>query len=181
MMFNLSYFPLPIPRQADLSTAIDSWLRRLLIRLISAYQRYLSPHKGYSCAHRLLHGGESCSCYVKNALTETDLLTAIAQSKTRFAACTDAAETLAAQANSDDDPSSSSPTHYPRRTFIYYSLVGFTLPFFVRRNHGQCCASLGQFLFRDHQRRQREDQQRRYYQDRQRRWEEEHRRRNRRF
>ena len=76
-MFNLSYFPLPIPRQADLSTAIDSWLRRLLILLISAYQRYLSPHKGYSCAHRLLHGGESCSCHVKNALTETDLLTAI--------------------------------------------------------------------------------------------------------
>ncbi|NMG58906.1 membrane protein insertion efficiency factor YidD [Geitlerinema sp. P-1104] len=168
-MFNLSYVPLLIPRQEAVLAAIDSRLRRLLILLISAYQTYLSPHKGYSCAHRLLHGGESCSCHVKNALTETDLLSAIAQSKRRFAACNDAAATLAAQANSEDDPSSS-PTHYPRRTFIYYSLVGFTLPFFVRRNQGQCCASLGKFLFRENQRRQREDQQRRYYQDRQRGW-----------
>ncbi len=177
-MFNLSYFPLPISRQAHLFTSIDSLLRRVLILLISAYQRYLSPHKGYSCAHRLLHGGESCSCHVKNALTETDLLTAIAQSKQRFAACADAAETLAVRANSEDDPS---PTHYPRRTFIYYSLVGFTLPFFVRRNQGQCCASLGQFLFRDHQRRQREEEQRRYDQDQHRRRQEEHQRRQRNF
>jgi hypothetical protein len=32
---------------------------------INFYQQYISPYKGYCWAHRILHGGDSCSQYVK--------------------------------------------------------------------------------------------------------------------
>lgn len=36
-------------------------LRRVLLAAIRAYQRGFSPHKGYACAYRLVHGGNGCS------------------------------------------------------------------------------------------------------------------------
>lgn len=36
-------------------------LRLALIAAIRAYQRHLSPRKGYACAYRLVHGGSGCS------------------------------------------------------------------------------------------------------------------------
>ncbi|WP_374353345.1 membrane protein insertion efficiency factor YidD [Chitinimonas sp.] len=36
-------------------------MRRLILAAIVAYQRYLSPHKGFSCAYRIHTGRGSCS------------------------------------------------------------------------------------------------------------------------
>lgn len=36
-------------------------LSRLALALIRAYQRWISPRKGFSCAHRARLGGPSCS------------------------------------------------------------------------------------------------------------------------
>lgn len=36
-------------------------MRHALIAAIRAYQRHLSPRKGYGCAYRLVHGGSGCS------------------------------------------------------------------------------------------------------------------------
>lgn len=38
-------------------------MKRLLLASITAYQRWLSPIKGFSCAYRVHVGGESCSAY----------------------------------------------------------------------------------------------------------------------
>lgn len=35
--------------------------RRLALALIHAYQRWISPYKGFACAHRVHLGGPSCS------------------------------------------------------------------------------------------------------------------------
>lgn len=35
--------------------------RRLALALIRAYQRWISPYKGFACAHRVRLGGPSCS------------------------------------------------------------------------------------------------------------------------
>ena len=35
----------------------------LVLVSISAYQRFISPHKGWCCAYAALHGGPSCSAY----------------------------------------------------------------------------------------------------------------------
>ncbi|HAZ49213.1 MAG TPA: hypothetical protein DDW76_23430 [Cyanobacteria bacterium UBA11369] len=53
------------------------------IASIKAYQRYISPHKGFSCAHRLLYGGESCSGYIKGA-AQKGLLQALSSARERF-------------------------------------------------------------------------------------------------
>lgn len=65
----------------------DSVLRSIAIKLIYFYQRYLSPKKGYSCAHRTLYGGDSCSEYVKKTLSDTSLFEASILAKKRFRAC----------------------------------------------------------------------------------------------
>ena len=52
---------------------IDSWL----ILIIKYYQRYLSPHKGFSCAYRKLYKAESCSEYFKQTIARAGLTAAI--------------------------------------------------------------------------------------------------------
>lgn len=43
-------------------------MRFLAIGLINVYQRYLSPHKGFCCAHAALHQGDSCSQAIKTSI-----------------------------------------------------------------------------------------------------------------
>jgi putative component of membrane protein insertase Oxa1/YidC/SpoIIIJ protein YidD len=62
----------------------------LAIAAISGYQRYLSPHKGFRCAHRVLHQGESCSQYVKRKVQEDGFVAALRSSRRRFAECKEA-------------------------------------------------------------------------------------------
>lgn len=67
---------------------------QIAIASIQTYKQYISPHKGYACAHRLLYGGESCSDYVKQSLRSERLEDALKQSFRRFQACRTASETL---------------------------------------------------------------------------------------
>lgn len=66
---------------------LDSLTRKTAAFLISGYQKYLSPRKGYSCAHRVLYSGESCSQYVKRTILEQGLINAVYLSRQRFTAC----------------------------------------------------------------------------------------------
>ncbi|GCL38531.1 hypothetical protein H6F47_13070 [Sphaerospermopsis sp. FACHB-1094] len=34
----------------------DAVSRNISVSAISGYQKYLSPHKGFACAHRVLYG-----------------------------------------------------------------------------------------------------------------------------
>lgn len=43
------------------SSWASTFLRRCLLGAIRAYQRYISPHKGFSCAYRCHTGRASCS------------------------------------------------------------------------------------------------------------------------
>lgn len=40
-------------------------LQRAILASIHIYQRWISPHKGFQCAHRLATGGVGCSGYGK--------------------------------------------------------------------------------------------------------------------
>lgn len=75
----------------------DHWLRQTAATAIAGYQKHLSPRKGFSCAHRLLHGGESCSQYTKRVILEQGLLAAIPATRQRFQACKAANQVLQAQ------------------------------------------------------------------------------------
>ncbi|MCW6034731.1 membrane protein insertion efficiency factor YidD [Spirulina subsalsa FACHB-351] len=66
-----------------LSGAVDA----IALLSIRGYQRYLSPHKGFSCAYRSEHGGESCSEYVKKAIASHGLIAALPLIEQRFQDC----------------------------------------------------------------------------------------------
>lgn len=66
-------------------------------RAIAVYQRRISPRKGYSCAHRVAHGGDSCSQAVRRSLLERGVLRAVLPSATRFLACYRAVSLLSPQ------------------------------------------------------------------------------------
>jgi len=64
-------------------------------RLVVAYQRKLSPRKGWSCAHRVAHGGPSCSAAVRELVARRGVLRAVRPTAARFVACAQAAALLA--------------------------------------------------------------------------------------
>ena len=77
-----------------ITNIINRSIRSLAVIAISGYQRFISPHKGFSCAHRVLYGCDSCSQYFKRVIAKDGIITAIANAKGRFQECREAYETL---------------------------------------------------------------------------------------
>lgn len=71
--------------------------RQLAVQTIAFYQRYLSPLKGFHCAHRRLHGGLSCSEYVKQTIAAQGIKRSLPLCRERFRACRSAHEILKVQ------------------------------------------------------------------------------------
>lgn len=71
--------------------AKNGWIthapRRGADALISMYQRYLSPHKGYTCAHLVDQGGLSCSAAIRRIIAERGLILAVVPTIARLHAC----------------------------------------------------------------------------------------------
>ncbi|GGC15315.1 membrane protein insertion efficiency factor YidD [Cellulomonas carbonis] len=63
--------------------------------LIRGYQRHLSPRKGFTCAHLVAHGGQSCSAAVRGIVARRGVLRAGVPTALRFLACYRAATLLA--------------------------------------------------------------------------------------
>ncbi|WP_092265279.1 membrane protein insertion efficiency factor YidD [Deinococcus reticulitermitis] len=59
----------------------------LALRAIRLYQRRLSRHKGFRCAHAALHGGASCSAAVARIVREDGLWAGRSRVAARFQAC----------------------------------------------------------------------------------------------
>jgi len=81
------------------ATTVESIATQAAIASLNLYQTYLSPRKGFSCPHRLLHGDASCSTYLKQVLINQDLKTALQLAPQRFQACKVAAQTLRQQSS----------------------------------------------------------------------------------
>lgn len=71
-------------------------LDRLAVAAVVAYQRWISPRKGFACAHRLRHGGPSCSEFVKQRIAHEGLRAALASLRPRLDSCRAASLPLAA-------------------------------------------------------------------------------------
>lgn len=81
----------------------DLFVRQVAIASIKLYQRYISPHKGFACAHRVLYGGDSCSGYIKRAIAQNGLLEAWNSAGERFQACKEASLILRSQQSEDSE------------------------------------------------------------------------------
>ncbi|XGV97311.1 MAG: membrane protein insertion efficiency factor YidD [Leptolyngbya sp. BL-A-14] len=78
-------------------SSLDLLIRRTASTFISIYQKQISPHKGFSCAYRILHRNESCSQYAKRIISELGIGQAMPLIQQRFRACKAANQTLKAQ------------------------------------------------------------------------------------
>ncbi|MBD2438540.1 membrane protein insertion efficiency factor YidD [Nostoc sp. FACHB-110] len=85
---------------------LDSLSRRASIMAITSYQRHISPHKGFVCAHRILYGGASCSAYVKKVVAQEGLRVALIKSRARFQACKQANLILHSQSHNSESTDS---------------------------------------------------------------------------
>ncbi|MEH2234901.1 membrane protein insertion efficiency factor YidD [Nostoc sp.] len=72
----------------------DSFTRQVSAAAITGYQKHISPHKGFACAHRILYGSESCSQYIKRVIAKEGLKAAFVNSHERFQACKQANQIL---------------------------------------------------------------------------------------
>lgn len=78
----------------------DRLSRSTAISAIGFYQRYISPYKGFRCAHRVLHSESSCSAYAKVMVQRQGLREAIPAIRQRFRDCGEAARVLRLQSGS---------------------------------------------------------------------------------
>src|SRR5688500_3499848 len=61
---------------------------------IEAYQRFISPYKGFRCAHRAVHGRDSCSQFAKRVAIKRGLFALFPLLRRRFTECGVAAQVL---------------------------------------------------------------------------------------
>ncbi len=82
-------------------------LGKLALGAIWGYQRFISPYKGFRCAHAVRHGGAGCSGYAKHAIRDHGLWGAIPAIRQRLRDCRAAYEALRAEctcrANAHDE------------------------------------------------------------------------------
>jgi putative component of membrane protein insertase Oxa1/YidC/SpoIIIJ protein YidD len=80
-------------------------LRIAAMRTINAYQRYISPYKGYRCAYGAVWGGQSCSRYAQRAIARAGLRRGLLLLHRRLHVCAHAA-ILSAQSTAKEDADS---------------------------------------------------------------------------
>lgn len=68
---------------------------RAVDHLVATYQRRWSPRKGWGCAHRVAHGGASCSAAVRHTVRRRGVVRSVVPTVARFVACYQAATLLA--------------------------------------------------------------------------------------
>jgi putative component of membrane protein insertase Oxa1/YidC/SpoIIIJ protein YidD len=79
------------------SNNFQTLVRQTAVNSVSLYQKHLSPRKGFSCPHRLLYQGASCSDYTKELFANQRLIDVVPMSFARFRDCALASRTLKSQ------------------------------------------------------------------------------------
>ncbi|KAB8059547.1 membrane protein insertion efficiency factor YidD [Janthinobacterium sp. FT14W] len=74
-------------RKGCIIFTLDTCGKHLALWAIRAYQRCLSPWKGYSCAYRMLNGRDSCSAYGYRVIARHGLRTGLPLLQRRLRAC----------------------------------------------------------------------------------------------
>jgi putative component of membrane protein insertase Oxa1/YidC/SpoIIIJ protein YidD len=127
--------------------SFDTFGRSICVACISGYQKYLSPRKGFACAHRLLYKEESCSQYIKKVIVHEGIRVAIEKSRVRFQECKQASQILRAHRISSQTSEESEKTNKHKNSSINQCLDNAT-------NSCQCadpsCSDVVDCAFTDH-------------------------------
>lgn len=68
-------------------------MKKLFLVAIKAYQKYLSPYKGFCCAHKFHEKKQSCSAIGYRAIRKHGVVSGLALLKTKLSLCKSASET----------------------------------------------------------------------------------------
>lgn len=69
-------------------------LKKISLALISLYQKYISPYKGFKCAHGMYTSEITCSSYGKKVISKFGLFTGLKLLNRRFIDCRWSSEKL---------------------------------------------------------------------------------------
>lgn len=69
-------------------------MKYICVVLIKFYQRFISPYKGFHCAHHVVHGNDTCSNAVKNLIIKYGFFKALPFIRDRFDDCRSAYDYL---------------------------------------------------------------------------------------
>ena len=76
------------------STLKGSSMKTICVVLIKFYQRFISPYKGFHCAHHVVYGKDTCSNAVKNLILKYGFFKALPFIRVRFDDCRSAYDYL---------------------------------------------------------------------------------------
>ena len=66
---------------------LDKFATVVTLTTLSIYKRCIDPHKHGKCSHRLVHGGLSCSDYIRAVVKKHGAISATPLIKQRYADC----------------------------------------------------------------------------------------------
>ncbi|MFV8407336.1 membrane protein insertion efficiency factor YidD [Vibrio harveyi] len=69
-------------------------MSKLVLALIRFYQRYLSPHKGFRCAHAVYYGTDSCSAAISKIIQRKGVFSSYTSVQDQFTRCRHAHQRL---------------------------------------------------------------------------------------
>ncbi|WP_080765280.1 membrane protein insertion efficiency factor YidD [Vibrio owensii] len=69
-------------------------MSKLVLALIRFYQRYLSPHKGFRCAHAVYYGTDSCSAAISKMIQRKGVFSSYSGVQNQFERCRHAHQRL---------------------------------------------------------------------------------------
>lgn len=72
-------------------------MTKLALFLIRAYQRYVSPYKGFRCAHAVYYGSDSCSAAVSKIIERRGVIKGYGRIKCQFSRCSHAFQCIQEQ------------------------------------------------------------------------------------
>ena len=84
------------------STARNPTWGYLITNIINVYQKFISPCKGFVCAHRRLNGGMSCSEYAKAVVARHKLNIAMGLFWRRLRSCQKASHIIREENKPDE-------------------------------------------------------------------------------
>ncbi len=97
-------------------------MKAVIILLISFYQRFISPYKGFRCAHNVLYRESSCSVAVKQIIHEHGVFSGWALINQRFRDCREASFILQSakqksateEADDNEEQPKNNPSNKPK-------------------------------------------------------------------
>ena len=69
-------------------------INKITIDSIKLYQTYLSPLKGFKCAHGVYFKGDSCSCAIKKIVERRGIVKGLPDIKKQFQRCAEASQLI---------------------------------------------------------------------------------------